>query len=156
MLSSAFKFKENRMCFMYSYSPKFSVTRIVPESIFKASIADPVCCICVCFHMLKASYFSLFHSFYILSERSSFSDSISISSQRPHIMITNNLLPKIPPLQNLICCSQEENRTNKIMMTNVIFTFLFSTVFFRALHGMKKQNVKKCLSLLPMSRTMPS
>lgn len=110
MLTSEFKFKGNRMCFMYSYSPKFSVTRTLSGSIFKASIADPVFCICVCFHMLWVSCLSLFHSchFYFWMKGLHFQIRLQCPPKDFHIIIS--LISILCPLTICWCLKFPHNR----------------------------------------------
>lgn len=104
------------MHFMYSYSPKFSETRTLPGSIFKASIADPVSCICVCVHMLWVSCLSLLHSYHFYFWMKGLVFSVGFQcphkdSSDFHIVSTCILLvPEISLLLSCTCCPQEKNR----------------------------------------------
>lgn len=119
MLSSEFKFEGNRMHFMYSYSPKFSVTRTLPGSIFKASIADPVSCICVCVHMLWVSCLSLLHSCHFYFQMKGLGFQIRFKCPPKDLSdfhITSACkwsVPKISLLHSCIYCPQEENRSEQ-------------------------------------------
>lgn len=128
-----------------------SVRPGLPGSIFKASIADPVSCICVCVHMYRfpASLCCTHITFYFLNERPCFFRlDFSVLTKTPLISYCVHLHIISAWISLLLgyCCPQKRIERNTTVMTG-IFSVLLRDLWIRKVEWFHSPS---------MSRTMPA